>query len=139
IGAPLLDQSFVIFGGTYLTATTNAAPPLAGQTINLANGQNTATNALSTLKYTTIINTAASSINSFSTGYSVAGIGDVIGSSGVDGVPDIAIGAPNAPSGSNLSAGAVYVVSGSQLSVPTGGAPNQLNLNGGANLIFTGV
>ncbi len=93
-------------GRAYLVYVNNALNALAGQN---------ATVDLDNPPAGVIVVTFENNTPGALTGSSVAGVGDVI----TDGIPDIAIGAPNATvaNSSLISTGAVYLISGA--SIPT--------------------
>src|SRR5262249_2536380 len=122
IGAPAVNQAFLVYGGTYLNN-------LNGATVNLTLGGN----GLNFITFTNTNNATAS------TGFSVAGIGDMIGAAGPDGFNDIAIGAPNQTVGGFTNAGAVYLVSGASLTVPSGNRTINLTTGSFTGTILTGV
>jgi hypothetical protein len=105
IGAPrALDSTGLTQGGrAYLIY---GSPSLASRTNKQLDLDNPAGNT--DLNIITFVNNQVLSL----TGFSVAGVGDVI----TDGRPEIAIGAPNATFGGLGSNGAVYMISGAFLS-----------------------
>jgi hypothetical protein len=114
-------RAYLIYGGAGLLNVPN-------KTIDLDNaGQN------SGVSIVTFVNTAIGS----QTGYSVAGVGDVI----TDGLNDIVIGAPAATANGLSRAGAVYLLSGT--AIPSGTTTINLNTvgqSGGlAGAIFIGA
>jgi hypothetical protein len=122
MGAPAANQAFLVYGGTYLNN-------LNGATVNLTLGGN----GLNFITFTNTNNSTAS------TGFSVAGIGDMIGAAGPDGFNDIAIGAPNQTVGGLVNAGAVFLVSGASLTVPSGNRTINLTTGSFTGTILTGV
>lgn len=124
-------------GRAYLVYTNNLAAQvnrLSGIGLDLDFPQNVAGAGIN------IVTFVNSTLNS-RTGTAVAGVGDVI----TDGVPDLAIGAPNAaPIPTRGSTGAVYLVSGSFLpttsqTIDLAGVGQFQNTNFFPGVLFTGA
>lgn len=112
-------RAYLIYGGPELNGRTNKNVDLDSDT------------SVSILTFT---NNQAQS----ATGTAVAAVGDVI----TDGLPDIAIGAPLASLNGLSQSGAVYVVSGTQLTLKRSATiPLQLigQVGGSAGVLFTGA